>query len=63
MVINSKKTKAMIFNFSSDQFSTRLKLSNENVEIIENTKILGTLIENDLKWDLNTKNLVKKRQT
>ena len=60
MVINSKKTKAMIFNFSSDKFSTRLKLSNENVEIIENTKLLGTLIENDLKWDLNTKNLVRK---
>ena len=60
MKINSKKTKAMIFNFTSKQFSTRLKLGNENVEIIENTKLLGTLIQNDLKWDLNTKNLVKK---
>ena len=60
MVINSKKTKAMIFNFSTDQFSTRLKLNDENIEIIENTKLLGTLIENDLKWDLNTKSLVKK---
>ena len=60
MKINSKKTKAMIFNFTSNQFSTRLKLDGENVEIIENTKLLGTVIQNDLKWDLNTKTLVKK---
>ena len=60
MVINSKKTKAMIFNFSDKQFSTRLKLGNENIEIIENTKLLGTLIDNNLKWDLNTKDLVKR---
>ena len=60
MVINSKKTKAMVFNFSTNQFTTRLKLNDEDIEIIEHTKLLGTQIENDLKWDLNTKSLVKK---
>ena len=60
MKINSKKTKAMIFNFTSNQFTTKLQLDNENIEIIENTKLLGTIISNDLKWDLNTKNLIKK---
>ena len=61
MMINSKKTKTMIFNFTENfQFTTRLKLKNENIEVIDNTKLLGTYITNDLKWDLNTDNLVKK---
>ena len=61
MMINSKKTKTMIFNFTENfQFTTRLKLKNENIEVIDNTKLLGTYITNDLKWDLNTANLVKK---
>ena len=61
MVINERKTKAMLFNFSNDnQFSTRLKLKDENIEFISSTRLLGTIIQNDLKWDLNTRNLVKK---
>ena len=61
MLINEKKTKSMIFNFTKNyQFSTRLKLKNKNIEIVENTKLLGTIVHNDLKWDLNTTNLVKK---
>ena len=61
MLINEKKTKSMIFNFTKNyQFSTRLKLKNESLEIVENTKLLGTIVQNDLKWDLNTANLVKK---
>ena len=50
----------MVFNFSTNQFTTTLKLNDEDIEIIEHTKLLGTQIENDLKWDLNTKSLVKK---
>ena len=61
MMINTKKTKAMIFNFTDNhQFATRLKLKDENVEVIEHTKLLGTIISNDLKWDMNTKSLVQK---
>ena len=30
------------------------------MEVIDQTKLLGTVISNDLKWDLNTKSLVKK---
>ena len=33
---------------------------NENVEVIEKTKLLSTIISNDLKWDSNTSFLVKK---
>ena len=61
MMINGKKTKTMIFNFTENfQFTTRLKLKSENVEVINNTKLLGTIITDDLKWDLNTKSIVKK---
>ena len=61
MLINEKKTKNMIFNFSSNyQFNTRLQLKGENIETIKTTKLLGTIISDDLKWDLNTANIVKK---
>ena len=61
MEINENKTKAMLFNFTKNyQFTTRLQLKEQTVEVIENTKLLGTIISNDLKWDLNTAYLVKR---
>ena len=61
MMINSKKTKTMIFNFTEKyQFSTRLLLNNEIVEYLSKTKLLGTIITDDLRWDENTWNIVKK---
>ena len=61
MIINQKKTKTMIFNYTENhQFTTRLLLKNEIVEVIDSTRLLGTIITNDIKWDLNTANIVKK---
>ena len=61
MVINQNKTKAMIFNFTNKyQFHTRLTLKNENIEIVEQIKLLGTQITNDLSWNENCKAIVKK---
>ena len=61
MLINQKKTKALLFNFTNNyQFTTRLSLNQENIEIVQQTKLLGTIIQNDLKWDSNTANLVKR---
>ena len=61
MQINGKKSKAMIYNFSKNhQFTTRLSLDNEVLGIVESTKLLGTIIQNDLKWDQNTAHIVKK---
>ena len=61
MMINAQKTKAILFNFTKDhQFTTRLSLENSPIEIISHAKLLGTIIQDDLKWDLNTANLVKK---
>ena len=61
MLINQKKTKAIIFNFTNNyQFLTRLTLNSETIEIVPETKLLGTIILNNLKWDSNTANLVKR---
>ena len=35
-------------------------MNNEIIEIVPETKLLGTIIQNDLKWDSNTANLVKR---
>ena len=61
MILNQKKTKVMIFNFTNNyQFSTRLKLKNENLEIVKESKLLGVMVTDDLKWDNNTQYLIKK---
>ena len=59
--LNVKKSHVMIFNFTEDfKFSTRLYLENKLLEIINETKLLGTIITTDLKWYKNTEMLVKK---
>ena len=61
MKLNLMKTKSMLFNFSkTNQFSTRLQLEKTNIEIVNEAKILGTTIADDLRWDKNTENIVKR---
>ena len=61
MIINKNKTKNIVFNFTDKyQFSTRLTLKNQPIEVVKNIKLLGTIVSDDLSWDLNTKNLVKR---
>ena len=51
----------MVFNYTDKyKFTTRLKLKDENVEVIDSTRLLGTIITTDLSWDQNTQNIVKK---
>ena len=51
----------MIFNFTRNhQFTTRLSINDQNIEVIDETKLLGTTFTTDLKWDVNTANLVRK---
>ena len=60
MVLNEKKTKCMIFNNSKKfQFSSDLKLKGERLQIVDEAKLLGTIITNDLKWNKNTHKIVK----
>ena len=50
----------MLFNFTKKyQFTTNLCLD-KNIEIVNQTKLLGTIISSDLKWDANTHEIVKK---
>jgi hypothetical protein len=37
-----------------------LQLKNENIDVINSTRLLGTILSDDLGWDKNTANLVKK---
>ena len=61
MPVNEKKTKAIIFNFTKNyQFATRLSINNKEVEMIDSTRLLGTIIQNNLKWDSNCKEIVRK---
>ena len=60
-MINDKKSKTMIFNFTNNfQFTTRLKINNKDIEVIDSTRLLGTIIQKDLRWDLNTAEIVRK---
>ena len=61
MKINQDKSKTMLFNFTTKyQFNTRLKINNEILETVKETRLLGTVITNDLKWDSNTNDIVKR---
>ena len=61
MQLNINKTKNIIFNFSKNyQFTTCLSVNGENVELVKKTKLLGTIITDDLKWDENTSEIGKK---
>ena len=61
MKVNETKTKNIIFNFTKKyQFTTRLTLNDEYIEVLKSTKLLGTIISDDLQWNLNTENLVRK---
>ena len=61
MMINQTKTKTMIFYHTNKyQFRTRLELNKYILETVEETKLLGTIITNDLKWDKNTDRIIKR---
>ena len=61
MLINQKKTKCMVFNYTDKyKCTTRLQLNHDIVEVVDSTRLLGTIMTKDLTWDLNTQNIVKK---
>ena len=55
------KSNLMLFKFTRDfKCSTRLELENEFLETIDETKLLGDMINNTLYWDINTAFIVKR---
>ena len=60
MKLNPKKTKNIIFNFTKNhQFSTDIHLDSETIETVNDVKLLGTTVTNDLTWNKNTSILVR----
>ena len=61
MILNQKKTKMMILNFTDKyKCTTNLNSKDENLEVVKQAKLLGIMISDDLKWDKDTEYLVKK---
>ena len=64
LVINKKKTKVMIFNKSRKwDFPPELSFSDGTpIEYIGETKLVGIILSEDLKWEKNTFYICKKSQ-
>ena len=61
MQLNKKKSNVMLFNFNKNfQFTSRHEMENEVLEVINETKLLGVIVNNRLDWDSNTSTLVKR---
>ena len=61
MRINYKKTKVMVFNpCSSIDFMPEISLNNNELEVVEETRLLGVILRSDMKWISNTENMVNK---
>ena len=61
MRINYKKTKMILFNpGSAKDFHPRFNLSNNEIDLVEETKLLGVIVRSDLSWSSNTDYMVER---
>ena len=61
MKLNTDKTNYMVINFSkTHQFTTRFEIEGQVLQKMEQTRLLGVLIDSQLSWQANTTHLVKK---
>ena len=62
MKINESKSKIMIFNKSKKyDFPPEFSFSNgKNLEVLEETRLLGVVLTTDLRWASNTKSIYTK---
>ena len=61
MKLNIAKTKFMLFNPTENyDFIPDFKVDGIPVETMEEMKLLGLIVRNDLSWKSNTENMVKK---
>ena len=61
MKLNTVKSKYMTVNFTHNyQFNTRLKLEDKLLEQVQETKLLGVIVNEKLSWQSNTSFIVKK---
>ena len=61
MKINSKKTKMVLFNpGTSRDIHPKFTLENNQIDLVEETKLLGVIIRSDLGWSSNTEYIVRR---
>ena len=61
MALNASKTKYMVVNFTKNfKFNTRIKLDNALLQEVKECRLLGLTLTNQLSWNQNTENIVKK---
>ena len=61
MKLNTQKTNFMVFNFAKNlKFNTRLSIDDVKLDQINETKLLGLRIRDDLSWKSNTNELTKR---
>ena len=61
MKINYKKTKLMVFNPGrAIDFLPRFNFNDNELEIVEETKLLGLIIRSDLSWSSNTEYMINR---
>ena len=60
MLLNEKKSAYIVFSRTKSEFSTRLTLNGTLLERQTVFKILGLWLQEDLKWDFNTRQICKK---
>ena len=59
MKLNTNKTEYMIFNFSKEnQFNTRLQIKDQVIRQVNQSKLLGVILSDNLKWHANTKYII-----
>ena len=64
MELNASKTKFMVVNFTRNfKFNTRIKLEDKPLEEVNECRLLGVTITNQLSWNRNTEIIVKKANT
>ena len=60
MKLNPKKCNNLIFNFSrKNQFTTNIVVGDHVVETVRSKKLLGTIVEDKLKWNHEIERLIK----
>ena len=61
MKLNYKKTKLIVFNpCKSLDFIPEISLEKQELEVVEEIRLLGLIIRSDMRWVSNTENMVKK---
>ena len=59
MVINEAKTKIMVFNQARKvDILPKVRLNDDLIEVVDEAKLLGIMITNDLTWHKNTQYII-----